>query len=244
MKILTFSDEKYEKERRIHLELSKKYNYEYINKNKNHLINTCFYQKNEKILNYYRGAGLWLWKPYFILEEVLKLNDNQYLIYIDCGDIFSNKIKDYLDNQIQYHDIILLEGCFKNSSYTKRDCFILMNCDSEKYWNSVQIEAGFSVWKKTDFSIKILNEWLNYCCNWDIISDDNFSQNFNDFIDHRHDQSILNNLSIKYNIYRDLYLRNFIECNYKYYPFNFIINEHSRELDKFLLENKNILYES
>ena len=119
-----------------------------------------------------------------------------------------------------------------------------MNCDSENYWESIQIEAGFSVWKKTDFSIKILNEWLEYCCNWDIISDDNLNQNFNNFIDHRHDQSVLNNLSVKYNIHRDLYLRNFIECNYKYYPFSFIINEHSRELDKFLFENKDIIYES
>ena len=244
MKILTFSDESYKKEEKIHFKLSERYNYNYINKSKDDLFYTDFYKKNQKILDYHRGAGLWLWKPYFILEEVLKLKNDQYLMYIDSGDMFSNKIENYLDILIKKYDIILLSGCFKSSSYTKRDCFILMNCDSKEYWDSIQIEAGISIWKKTDNSIKILNEWLEYCCNWDIISDQNNNQNLYDFIDHRHDQSILNNLTVKYNIYQDSYLRNFIECNYNNYPFSFIINQQSREIDRFLFENKDIIYES
>jgi len=244
MNILTFSDENYEKEKIVISKLSKKYNYNHISKTKKDLIETKFYQDNKQILDNKRGAGYWLWKPYFILNEVLLLKENDYLIYTDCGDVFSNKIYNYLDNEIKNHDIILMSSFSKNTIYTKRDCFILMNCDNDKYWNSPQIEAGFSIWKKTDFSIKILNEWLKYCSILEIINDENKNENFSDFIDHRHDQSILTNLSIKYNLFNTHHLRNFIECNYKYYNFNPNSFDTSREINNFLFENKDIIYES
>lgn len=243
MKILTYSDSNYKKEAEIHLKLAEKYNYKNIYKTRNDLISTDFYKNNKKILDCSRGGGYWLWKPYFILSEVLLLNENEYLMYIDTGDIFSNKIKNYLDIKMIENDLILMSSFSSNHIYTKRDCFILMNCDTQKYWYNNQIEAGVSIWKKSSFTIKILNEWLEYCSNWNIISDDNNSQNLDGFVDHRHDQSVLTNLSIKYNLFHTHELRNYIECNIKYYNFNPNSFNNSRELDNFLFENKDIIYE-
>ena len=244
MKVLTYSDSNYKKEAQIHLKLAEKYNYKNINKTREHLICTDFYKNNQKILDCERGGGYWLWKPYFILNEVLLLNENEYLIYIDSGDIFSNNIKNYLDHKMIDNDLILMSSFSSNHIYTKRDCFILMDCDTEKYWYNNQIEAGVSIWKKTAFTIKVLNEWLEYCSNWNIISDDNKNQNLNGFIDHRHDQSILTNLCIKYNLFHTHEIRHYIECNYKYYSFNPNSFDNSRELNNFLFQNKHIIYES
>jgi hypothetical protein len=78
-----------------------------------------------------------------------------------------------------------------------------MNCDKKKYWNSPQITAGISFWKKNQQTINFLNEWLFWCKNLNVITDEpNICKlpNLNEFQDHRHDQSVLTNLVIKNNL--------------------------------------------
>ena len=68
--------------------------------------------------------------------------------------------------------------------------------------------GAVSLWTKNTNNINLLNEWLRYCRDPRIITDDpNMCgrPNFIEFKDHRHDQSILTILSIKYNftLFRD-----------------------------------------
>ena len=67
-----------------------------------------------------------------------------------------------------------------------------------------------------NYSEKFIEEWLTWCLIKSIIDDekDPYIQD-KEFIDHRHDQSILTNLQIKYNIFVDHYeSRNFFRGNY------------------------------
>lgn len=187
------------------------------------LVTTDFYKENKNILDRSRLCGYALWKPYIILETFKNISENDIVVYMDCGDIPENNrqldtfLKQYLKDNNQ---------CFidsrvnKNKQYTKRDCFVLMDCDSEKYWNDIQQEDGFLAFKKNQFTIDFINEWLFFCKNENIITDiPNIcgSPNFPEFIDHRHDQSIISLLKTKYDIPTSQIPRNFLKMNVLYH---------------------------
>jgi hypothetical protein len=122
---------------------------------------------------------------------------------MDCGDIFLTGVKNKIHELIETQDIVISTSFFTQKDYTKRDCFHFMNCDEEKYWNAFQVEAGIVAFRNNNFTKNFVNEWLEFCKNKYIVSDlPNISEkpNFDSFIDHRHDQSILTNLCVKYNL--------------------------------------------
>lgn len=170
---------------------------------------TDFYKSNKKILDQTRGAGYWLWKPYIIKHALETLaDDDDTVFYIDSGDVFHSQLDDIsfeseLISQMNNADQLFITYGNNNAKWTKRDCFVYMDCDSEKYWSASQLEAGVSFWKNKKSSISLLNEWLHYCLDERILTDiQNVSgkDNFPSFQDHRHDQSILTNLVVKYNL--------------------------------------------
>lgn len=172
----------------------------------------------EEILKIKRGLGLCAWKPHIILETLKLINNGEYVIYIDSADMIDEQIFTYINEKIRKENILLVPSPSRNiqKKMTKRDCFVLMGCDEEKYWNNVQIEAGLIVAKKTEQTIKILEEWKFFCKNINIITDEpNICglENFSDFVCHRHDQSIMTNLATKYNILIDDNLLYFIRHN-------------------------------
>ena len=123
--------------------------------NRKQLETTKFYKENKKVLDQDKGAGWWLWKPYYILEVLKKSKTNDFIIYSDCGDMFSYGLKPYIETTLNDNDIsLLLLGNAKNGHMTKRDCFIKMNCDETDYHESNQLEAGFQIWRVCDESIK------------------------------------------------------------------------------------------
>lgn len=172
-------------------------------------IEEQFYRKNKEILSNPRGAGYWLWKPYFIKKTLSLMSDGEYLFYCDSGSRFVTSVDELLKLvKTTNQDIIPFELPFKESQYTKRDCFILTNTDEEKYYNSQQRLAGFSVWKKSEDAVKFVDEWLTLAQDERIITDLENQMNFpnyDDFITHRHDQSLFSLLTKRYNLaaYRD-----------------------------------------
>jgi hypothetical protein len=160
-----------------------------------------FYVKNKKILECERGAGYWLWKPYFILKTLKNLEENDIVFYLDLGDRLFNDIKNFIINKTSVNEgFFLVEGSHNHSIWTKKDCFHLMGCDSNEYTKARQLEAGCCAFTKNDKSIKFVEEWLKFCENYDIISNESKLPNVNGFREHRFDQSILTNLKIKHNI--------------------------------------------
>jgi hypothetical protein len=169
----------------------------------NDILNTDFYNNNKDILNTPRGGGLWAWKPYLLLKAFEQIDNGDVIFYIDSDCVFLGGTKKFLRNLCQIEDTVISTCFFNQKDYTKRDCFHFMDCDSEEYWNAYQRTGGILALKKTDFNIKLLQEWLYYVQNINIISDlSNIcgKPNFESFRDHRHDQSILTNLCVKHKI--------------------------------------------
>ena len=90
---------------------------------------------------------------------------------------------------------------FIEKQYTKRDAFILMGADSPFYTDTRQYCANIQIYKKSKYTQKFIEELLYYSQDKRIISDDNNTlgfQNYKEFIDNRHDQTVLSLLIKKY----------------------------------------------
>mgnify|MGYP007071570912 CR=1 FL=1 len=193
-----FSDENYK-------ELQKELNKKFINLGYRtlsyspHDIDSTFYENNKSILDNKRGAGYCLWKPYFILKALDYLEENNYLLYMDCGDWSSIDVGDVLKNNM-IDDIILIKNVHTNKKYTKQYFIDYFNLD-EQYLNDTMLEAGTIYLRKTEKSINFIKEWLYLCQIEKLIDDNSYGINNKDYyIDNRYDQTILTYLAYKHNI--------------------------------------------
>jgi hypothetical protein len=169
-----------------------------------------FWQKNQFIISRPRGAGYWIWKPFLILKTFETLDEGDIVLYSDAGlkviDNLTPLFKVTQNNSNNGKTLFKLPAVDVPShiakTWTKRDCFVLMNADEPKYWNANMTNGAVSLWEKNEDNITFLKEWLRYLRDSRIVTDDpNFcgKPNFMEFKDHRHDQSVLTILSIKYN---------------------------------------------
>jgi hypothetical protein len=173
-------------------------------KNQKHLTDdelpTSFKNQYSDILSYKRGYGYCIWKPYIILEELDLLNDDEILLYIDSTDLPEKSFFDDVIKNFNEREYFFVNRGYNHGQWTKRDTFVLMNCDSPEYFNHVQLEAGIVGLKPNDFNKNLVKEWLDFATNKNILTETpNISglPNVNNFIEHRYDQSILTNLFIK-----------------------------------------------
>jgi len=172
-------------------------------------IDSEFYEWNRIILSQQKGNGYWLWKPYFIHKTLNMLNHGDFLFYCDSDSYFKSAITSLINiSRTSGQDLLIFELQAYERAWSKRDAFKLMECDSPKYTNSKQRLGGFSLWRKSEFTINFVNQYLSYAQDERLITDlENQcgDPNYPEFREHRHDQSILSLLTKKYeqNAYRD-----------------------------------------
>ncbi len=172
------------------------------------ILSSPFFTAHQSILSQKRGLGYWLWKPYIILEVMKTLQDGDIVIYSDCGIEIIDNLRPLIDICYEKEPVLLFANHnFLNAHFTKRDCFVRMDCDNERYWYSLQCDAAFMLFRKTKFTMHFLNKWMKFCEDAFILTDTPNAagnENLPGFIDHRHDQSVLSLLAEKYhlNLYR------------------------------------------
>ena len=86
--------------------------------------------------------------------------------------------------------------------WTKRDAFILLGVDIQEMKNTVIRKATYSCYQKNPDSIHFVTEWLYHSMDERAISDmePSIGVEINEFVENRHDQSIMSLLSKKYGI--------------------------------------------
>lgn len=160
-----------------------------------------FVNKNKEILNQARGGGCWLWKPYILLHALEQAEEGDYVIYTDSGSAFVRPISLLIQSLEESGQTIMV---FCNDKmeyqYSKRDAFILMGADEERIAFSNQICGGYILIKKNAENIALVREYLTFCCDKRIITDaENVlgQDNYEGFIENRHDQIVLSLLCKK-----------------------------------------------
>lgn len=171
-------------------------------------IDEAFRRRNKEILDTPRGGGYYLWKPYFYRKAYDELGEGDYLVYIDSGAVYINKIQYLIDCMEQEETplmIFSLERERIEKGNTKRDAFVLTGCDEARYTDTPQSIGGYFVCKKAPEVKAYLDEVLHYAQDIRIISDKPNVMGLPDyaeFADHRHDQSVISLMSKKYGFKR------------------------------------------
>lgn len=206
---ITYGDNQYKRAKKLNLKMAKRHGANKVIGYGPNDIPQDFKNKNSEIWNQKRGGGYWLWKSWIVLQTLELMKDGDYLFYSDAGSFLVQPIQYFIDNMIQ-NDCNIMTFCLTHfeKKFTKRDAFIIMDCDSEKFTDSVQICATYFIVKKNNETIELFKKYLFYSQDERIITDkDNVMgfDNYDIFVEHRHDQSIFSLLCKKNSInpYRD-----------------------------------------
>lgn len=196
------------------------------------------YKKNElpsevlssDLMKFNKGGGYWIWKPYIIYNELIRMKNDDILIYVDSGCSVANTDEwDYFYKILEKKSILLFKFSdkknyhwniekSKNYNYEKLKCWTkknTLNYFTNKYNKKINwlddkntIMAGLIICKRNDDSIKFFKKMYDeMLLNANLIIDpDEFELNdqFDFYCEHRHDQSVLSimayNFIDKYNI--------------------------------------------
>jgi len=158
-----------------------------------------FKSKFNNILNQKRGGGYWLWKLNIIQQKLKKINDNDYLIYIDSGCTINkkgiNRLIEYI-NMLENSElgIISFQLTHLEKIWTIKEIFNYFNINNESnILNSCQYMATVLIMKKNNHLIKVLDTWSKLINNNPLLITDYYTYNNQEeyFKDNRHDQSLL-----------------------------------------------------
>lgn len=156
-----------------------------------HNIDPEYYEKHKEILSSKRGAGYWLWKPYFILKTLKMMPEDDILLYVDSSGVFRDGIYELL-NLAKEHNIVLFPNpILNNRGWIKKTVIDKMVDGDDSYLDKKSLHAGIILLRNTEETRKFIEEWLKFCEDPELITDIPSDDEYSDFKDHRHDQSIL-----------------------------------------------------
>lgn len=164
-----------------------------------HALHGNFIENNK------RGYGYWIWKPYIILRQLEEMNDGDFLFYIDAGSTIVPHMKHKLDAYIKvleesnrpimtFNDVTYPEIKFQKMAVLKRFAVEGKTLDQiPDFLNSQQVESGIFMCRKCEFTMQFVQLWLDLLLEDDyrLVTDEDSNEQLPEFIDHRHDQSIL-----------------------------------------------------
>ena len=147
---VAFGDKKYKRGQRFLDRHSQKCDANYYGYGESDLLKSDLYKQSPEWMSPENNYGWFAWKPYFILKTMERLQDGDKIFFLDSLDIYHPEIFSYVDDVMGDDPCLLPLGNSRNADYTKKDCFVYMECDEEDYWDSRQLEAGFTFWKVCD----------------------------------------------------------------------------------------------
>ena len=139
-----------------------------------------------------------------LLKTLDSFEKKEMLVYCDSGDILAKDSIDFAENFLEKQDCLFVEGVNKRGPLIKRDCLQLMGCTDSLYTESFEVYASIIFLRKTEKTINLIKEWLEYCKNINVLTDvPNITGPEREEVwDHRHDQAVLGNLVLKYDLPR------------------------------------------
>ena len=203
--LLNYANHAFRKSQRINSKTGKEIgNFDRVLSYSPRNIDRGFYQANRHIFDQEKGNGYWLWKPYFILRALDKVEAGDFVFYCDSGSYFIDSIDSIVETCISCNqDILPFELSFLEKFYTKRDALILLDSDQPEYYETKQRQSGFIMIKKSNLAMDFFRDLYQFCQDERILTDMENRMGFPDydgFIAHRHDQSVFSLLTKRYHL--------------------------------------------
>ena len=153
--------------------------------------------QNDKIIGRYG-----LWRPYIVLDALSKVNYGDYVCYSDAGLYFIKPIQFLIDSMEKHNQDIMVFGLpFIEKQWTKRDVFVFLHADIPEIVDSNQIMSTIFIIKKTEHSICFFEKYKKVAEDMpELFTDEDNclgKNNYSEFIENRHNQSVLSVLAKK-----------------------------------------------
>jgi hypothetical protein len=161
---------------------------------------TAFWEKHGNfILSNPRGYGYWIWKPYLIQQKLLEIPDGDILLYSDAGcelNPYAKRRFFELVTKTTARKIIGTHCISTDITYTKQDTIIKMGMTGRiDLLQKNQVQSGCLMMLKCKEIVDLIDSWYKWCQDYHMIDDSpSVAPNSRHFIEHRHDQSVLNML--------------------------------------------------
>ena len=167
-------------------------------------LDPLFRKKYRNILSKQRGGGYWIWKHQIINQTLDLINKNDLIVYTDAGSTFNylgvKRLLEYIEqlNDSEFGNF-RIEGKDEHieEKYTSSELLAHFNVSkNNKIKKSVQLMGGHLIFQKNNHTKNFIESFQ------DVISKDlnlitdfySFNQKEN-FIENRHDQSIMSLIS-------------------------------------------------
>jgi hypothetical protein len=174
------------------------YGLDYIVYDNDYIKNLPYYENHKDVLD--RVSFGFCYKPICFDETLKQIEYDDIVLMTDSNHIIAKDPQIFFDIANQHgmyiRDHLWIE--YPNKFWTRRDMFVNMGCDEERYWDSLQMQCNIIAICKTPKTMEFVKEWLDKSLNYDIMFGNNQYPNFEGFREHRHDQSLFSILREKY----------------------------------------------
>jgi len=150
-----------------------------------------------------RGSGFWAWKPFIIDAKLREVPDGDLVFYCDVGRLYPFKLLDqpmipYI-RWMEEHGQEMMPGVEipwngPNSAWIKREALVATGMDLAEVHSASPVQASFSIWRAGFRSRNFVTQWLDWCSQRNLVSDDPSRDGLCElpgFRAHRHDQALL-----------------------------------------------------
>jgi hypothetical protein len=192
----TYANEKYKKAKERIINEARNFNeFTLINEFGPESLTKEFKEKYSIILNMEKGGGYWIWKIDIIKQMLNKINNNEFLLYMDAGCKFNvngkNKFYEYIEklNNSEFGIMSFQMKDQPENKWTTKEIFKYFNHDEND--TTGQYVGGVLLMKKCDHLIEYLNDFEKCINDNPLLITDIYNNNQNYyFSENRHDQSI------------------------------------------------------
>jgi hypothetical protein len=124
------------------------------------------------VLQQPRGAGLWLWKPYFVARVLAGLAEGELLLYADAGCELRASPAPYLELARRHGFLgFRLEAEHTLQRWTKGDVFAAVGLELGLFGIEPQVIATVFAMRKSARTTALVAHWLRLCEDLQLIGD-------------------------------------------------------------------------
>jgi len=146
---------------------------------------------------YKRGYGYWIWKPYVIKKALHRMPPRSVLLYLDARFLVVRKQRvEWLDTFLNSStsDILAWQLSYRECEWTTADLFSFFRSEPCSHSGQTGQFAGtMLLLRNNPKSLHFVDGWLSVLDNFRYLcrDDQSLALNHSDFIENRHDQSVL-----------------------------------------------------
>lgn len=154
------------------------------------------------------GFGWYAWKPYIILRALQDADEGDLVIYQDTGRrepvLISRSLREW-DAYLAERGLpgvagVRIPDWGPNRLWTKQSAFRTLGLQGPRYEDAPQIQASWSVWRKSAQTEAFVGEWAELCQRLDLVGgplENGPEGEVSGFHEHRWDQSLLTLLALR-----------------------------------------------